>query len=385
MPRKQPEFLCSTIIFACLSAFCLVGCGQQDQITSYTVPKQHVLDEMNPGQPRSGTTDEVSEVQLVETRMLGAVVPQGEQTWFFKLTGPNKPVEDQMENFLRFVESIKFTAGRPKWGLPTGWVQAPASGMRFATVHVTTGDNAMEMSVIPLPSGDDESDEYLLSNLNRWRGQLQLAPISVTDLPDETLTIALAETKVTVINYLGSMKQGGGMGRAPFASGARPRPAGPSSLPPQRPQPTAPAQLTYKTPKDWQSQAVSGMRKAAFKIVEGDQQVETTVIDLAEAAGDLLPNINRWRGQVKLQPISQEELDRTLKRLPIGNSTGHYIELVGPESAKPRETILGVITIQAGKAWFVKLKGSAELAQREKKNFEAFVKSIKFDSAGGEK
>ena len=39
---------------------------------------------------------------------------------------------------------------------------------------------------------------------------------------------------------------------------------------------------------------------------------------------------------------------------------------------------LGVILPHGAKTWFVKLQGDSALAEREKPNFEAFVKSIRF-------
>jgi hypothetical protein len=57
---------------------------------------------------------------------------------------------------------------------------------------------------------------------------------------------------------------------------------------------------------------------------------------------------------------------------------GKFVELVAPEDASPRETILGVIAIRGDQSWFVKLKGDSKLAAREKERFETFVKSIRF-------
>ena len=39
-------------------------------------------------------------------------------------------------------------------------------------------------------------------------------------------------------------------------------------------------------------------------------------------------------------------------------------------------SILGVMAAAGGRVWFTKLLGDADLAQREKPRFEAFVKSL---------
>ena len=59
------------------------------------------------------------------------------------------------------------------------------------------------------------------------------------------------------------------------------------------------------------------------------------------------------------------------------------MELIGPQHATQPETILGVIAIEAGRVWVIKLKGDTELAAREKQNFESFVRSIRFSKPDG--
>ena len=121
-----------------------------------------------------------------------------------------------------------------------------------------------------------------------------------------------------------------------------------------------------------------GMRKAAFVIQDGDRKVEVTAIDLVARGGELLPNVNRWRGQIQLGEIDQAELDKSLRHIQVDDVEGDYVELVGPEGTESRQAILAVVALQGGKAWFFKLWGDAELAQQEKDRFEQFVKSVRF-------
>ncbi len=44
------------------------------------------------------------------TRILGAVVPKGGETWFFKLMGPDALVAAQKQDFLAFLNSVKESA-----------------------------------------------------------------------------------------------------------------------------------------------------------------------------------------------------------------------------------------------------------------------------------
>jgi hypothetical protein len=72
-----------------------------------------------------------------------------------------------------------------------------------------------------------------------------------------------------------------------------------------------------------------------------------------------------------------------MHKIKVDGQEGIYVEAIGPESTPnnttgARETILGVIVEAQGRQWFIKLKGDAELAAREKTHFEKFVQSIRF-------
>ncbi|MHB8972215.1 MAG: hypothetical protein ACYC3X_20490 [Pirellulaceae bacterium] len=135
------------------------------------------------------------------------------------------------------------------------------------------------------------------------------------------------------------------------------------------------------TPDGWSPVPVEGMRKAAFRVERDSRKVDITLIDLAASAGDLLPNVNRWRQQIKLAEITQEELSKSMKEMELGGVVGHYVELIGPESEQPRQAVLAVIAIRESRAWFAKLWGDADLALEERERFQTFVQSLRFAAA----
>jgi len=113
--------------------------------------------------------------------MLAAIIPRGDEAWFFKLTGPDEPTNSQTDAFEQLIKSVRFSegsTGEPQWSLPTGWTQKPGSAMRFATLEATVDGQTLECSVSKLPRTEQPWDDYLLANINRWRGQLQLSPIA---------------------------------------------------------------------------------------------------------------------------------------------------------------------------------------------------------------
>lgn len=141
--------------------------------------------------------------------------------------------------------------------------------------------------------------------------------------------------------------------------------------------PTAPRDsgLKYETPEGWVAAKGNEFSRLAFEVQDEGRSIKITV---SSAGGDLLSNVNRWRGQVGLPAVSQADFNKELKQLPVAGGQGNYVELVGPESASPRQAILGVILPVGNSSWFFKLQGDATLALKEKSHFEEFVQSVKF-------
>jgi hypothetical protein len=138
--------------------------------------------------------------------------------------------------------------------------------------------------------------------------------------------------------------------------------------------------LTSDTPQGWRPGTGGGMRRAAFVVQDGARKVEISAVDLPARAGALLPNVNRWREQIQLGPMTQDELDKALRPITVAGVEAQFVELVGPEKADARQAILGVVAIRGEKAWFFKMWGDADLALREKGRFEEFVRSVRFET-----
>lgn len=365
MVRSPTHWLIGTC--AVISAAGLIGCRQDEQITQYNIPKAEAI-QLPSDKPQTPEGGESTAGR--PERMLGAILPGGDRVWFFKLTGPVEPVAEHWDEFKEFVKSVRFQAGgNPDWTAPAEWTRQPGDDIRFATLRISA-DPPLDITVTALPGGDDPQ-EQVLANINRWRGQLSLAPIGADALATETETLpTTAGSVATVVNMVGTSKGGGMMG-GPFARGGMPTP------PPIAPPAAAP--VKYEAPAGWSPGKATGMRKAALEVRDGDQKAEITVIDLSREAGDRLANVNRWRGQVGLPPVSADELKASMKSLPVGSLTGDYVELISQEGADAAQSILGVIVDQNDKTWFVKLQGSTPLAVSQREKFEQFVKSLTFE------
>lgn len=351
----------SPLVIPVLLSFLLVSAGcEQESIHSYEAPIAKPLISASPGMPDSG-------LPPVPTEMLGAILPQGETTWFFKLTAPPATVEKVREEFGKFVASTRIEGGKPSWEIPAHWIEEPGRQMRFTTYRI--GENGPEVSISTLPSGSDAT-EFGLANVNRWRGQLGLANLTeeqylaeeISDGSGELVSITTPAGKAILIDFVGEMSPAGG---APFANMGGASPSGPAP----RSSPSADAPKTTP-PEHWKPGQLNSFRIAAFEVTEGDQKAEITI---SVAGGDLLANVNRWRGQVDLEPWSTVDLNREMKLIEGNGFDAASVALIGPVN-----TILGAVIERDGRTWFVKLTGPSELAKTEQPHFERFVETLEF-------
>jgi len=186
-----------------------------------------------------GTSDKAQLYDLVSvelmvddksrSRILGAIFPQGQVTWYVKMFGEDSLVSSQKETFIRFLETLSFhhsdehhrtgeTASSPVaetapapatqaaptptgWSTPAGWTQQAPSGMRAASylVEDASGDK-VDVSVVALDGGGGGD----LNNINRWRGQIGLANIQQDTLAAHTASIEVGGVKSLVVDMTGT-------------------------------------------------------------------------------------------------------------------------------------------------------------------------------------
>jgi hypothetical protein len=247
----------------------------------------------------------------------------------------------------------------------------------------------------PLPEGD--LDDYLLSNINRWRDQLSLGPLVKEELSRHMETASLdGELPLYLVDF-----EGQGMGRMtgmpPMASGPGPA-AGSSAGRPAAGRPTGErspgasgegvggstspsgspeSEIAYEAPSHWKDMGAGGFRQASFRVDEGEDSAEVTVIALGPNSGSVLENVNRWRQQVKLEPLATSQLDGETQLIDAQNSQGTYVVLHGSGGGDKPESILGVILPREDRVWFVKMTGSTPLVEREQAQFESFTRSLR--------
>lgn len=143
--------------------------------------------------------------------------------------------------------------------------------------------------------------------------------------------------------------------------------------------------LTWKTPTGWDEEKASDMRVASFKIRgDGAASADVSVIPLGGMAGGDLSNVNRWRGQVGLPAITDEEMSKLAEKVSAGGMDAELFDLAGVNSGSgDKERILGTILHRGDTAWFFKMTGDDQLVAAQKPNFIEFLKSVSFEPSAG--
>ncbi len=136
-----------------------------------------------------------------------------------------------------------------------------------------------------------------------------------------------------------------------------------------------PREISWKVPEGWQEQAPSEMRVGSF-LIKGDkgQQVDMSVVPLSGEAGGDLSNINRWRGQISLGPITEADLPGQSQKITPG---GRAMLLV--DFANQSKRLMAAIYHREGRTWFFKMMGDETTVTAAKPKFMQFLKTIKFN------
>ena len=309
------------------------------------------------------------------------------------------------------------------WTIPNGWKQLPGNEMRYCSFAVSADHPDLQLTVVPL-AGNGGS---LLSNINRWEGQIGLAPSSEADLKGLLSMITVAGAPVVIFDRTGPQptdhtqpkrilaaifsttdrtwffKLAGandliegqksafdGFIRSVHFDSATDPMAGAAQGPANVPSvatPTTPADsalpITFVLPQGWTAESSaqsSPFRVAAFNVVLGADTAEAVVTHVAKDSGTMLENINRWRGQVDLDPLDDAA------KMPSAKMTVHGSDAIiwdFNNTAAGHRMLVGMIT-HGGEWWFFKLTGSTALVAGEQSNFNSFVSSIAFRGDKGE-
>ena len=119
------------------------------------------------------------------------------------------------------------------------------------------------------------------------------------------------------------------------------------------------------------------MRKGSFA-VRGDDGAEAdlSIIAFPGAAGGDLANLNRWRGQVGLDPITADAVPRETTTLESNGLHFIVVDFAG-RSANGPTRLVGALAAAGGQTWFFKLMGPDALVAHTQPAFLDFLKTVR--------
>ena len=306
--------------------------------------------------------------------------------------------------------------------LPKGWTETStgSSGMRFASFLVAgLHGHDVDISIVPIP----EMRAGELDNVNRWRGQVGLGPITGTELDQQAQEAPIGPFQGRVFDMTSETPVIHGSHHQRILAASLPKPGRTwyfkmsgvaetvgeqkpafleflKSLEIEEPEPSAvrkamapsmmqpmgavsppPPQATpaWTTPEGWVESPGNSMRIATFLVKrEGGGSGEVAVTKFPGDVGTMHGNIERWRGQVGLGSIDPGDVGRYSRSLDWEGVDATLVDTSGVREGErdpSSQRILTVIVSKDGYKWFFKLTGDTELVGQEEKNLIEFAKS----------
>jgi len=131
----------------------------------------------------------------------------------------------------------------------------------------------------------------------------------------------------------------------------------------------------WPVPSYWQEQEPDPIGKAKFLISNGIDEAIFTIVRLEGDSGSLLANINRWRKQLFLKPITKNELPNQVDELILGKKRIYITKQISAS----KSSLIAIYKPALDISYFIKLSGSPILVTNETQAFLDFLKEVKFN------
>ena len=143
------------------------------------------------------------------------------------------------------------------------------------------------------------------------------------------------------------------------------------SLPPTKPANSG-HQPTWEAPEHWERKQATQMRVGNYAVTnDAGEVLDFSITSFPGEVGGLLANVNRWLGQVGINPTDEQGLSQYLSDRMIDEKPAKLVLAESDEQA-----LYAAILLHKGRSWFLKLMGDVELARTEKDNFLGLIDSF---------
>jgi len=293
-----------------------------------------------------------------------------------------------------------------KWTTPSGWEQLAATSIRLGNFLIRgQGGAQAEMAVFSFPGSVGTE----LGNVNRWRGELKLEPITESQINSQPVTIdgaagklydissETARTIVALLPHGGStwfFKMRGDknvvagalaafhdfLNSVHFSTAAEApanvavdnvatAPAGSGNGEPQ-----------FSVPTNWTETTPGPMLFKSYTASSADgKMAKATVSFFPGDVGGEFANINRWRGQMGLAPISESQLGSVTQSIDTSGGKVTLVDFTGTDGKTGLPGRLVAVMLRHGdNTWFYKLTGDGAAVESQKETFLKFVQSVRY-------
>ena len=132
-------------------------------------------------------------------------------------------------------------------------------------------------------------------------------------------------------------------------------------------------QIKWQLPAGWSEVPPSPMRYASFSAGPNNDKVDISIVTFPGEGGNDADNVNRWRQQMGLPPMSPAAIATQVAPLKTPEGNFSSVDIAGANART-----LAAWTRRGDHVWFFKATGPSSAVEKEKTNFVKFVESVRF-------
>ena len=138
------------------------------------------------------------------------------------------------------------------------------------------------------------------------------------------------------------------------------------------------SEFSWEKPDSWIPSQGSSMRIASFDVPFSTGMGDLSVMELGGDGGGPVANVNRWRGQIGLEPLEENEIMAQAQRGESELGPYQIFQLVNDSSSD--RAILAAILSMNNSTLYIKLTASNDGIKELELDFRNFCSSIKYHS-----
>jgi hypothetical protein len=301
------------------------------------------------------------------------------------------------------------------WTTPAAWQELAPTSIRLGNFAVPgRGGGKAEVGVFSFPGSVGTE----LDNVNRWRTELKLPPVGADEITSEPVTIdslegrlydisgpsgntvvaslprhgatwffkmrgdkdTVADAKPVFLEFLQSVHFSAAGSQAPPASIFDGTMASPHGNLAAAPAESSGDEPKWTPPANWTEKKPGHMIFKSYSAANG--QGKTASVNISFFPGDVggaFANVNRWRAQIGLPPVTQDKLESVTQPLDTAGGRATLVDFTGTDPRTGQAARLVAVMVPHGdNTWFYKLSGDGPVVEEEKESFVNFVQTVRY-------